>query len=72
MARFQENDPVNLKELNICTQLDKSPTADVDQHYNITYQEIHKVINKYTTMRTVKFTKPKHKKSNWITYGVLK
>ena len=36
------------------------------------YQEIHKVMNKYTTMRTVKFAKHKHKKTNWITYGVLK
>ena len=62
----------DLKEINIYTKLDKSPTADVDQNYNIMYQEIHKVINKYTTMRTVKFAKHKHKKTNWITYGVLK
>ena len=52
----------DLKEINIYTKLDKSPTADVDQNYNIMYQEIHKVINKYTTMRTVKFAKHKHKK----------
>ena len=62
----------DLKEINICGKLDKSPTADVDQNYNIMYQEIHKVMNKYTTMRTVKFAKHKHKKTNWITYGVLK
>ena len=36
------------------------------------YQEIHKVINKYTTVRTVKFAKHKYKKTNRITYGVLK
>ena len=52
----------DLKEINICAKLDKSPTADVDQSYNIMYQEIHKVMNKYTTMRTVKFAKHKHKK----------
>ena len=62
----------DLKEINICAKLDKSPTADADQNYNIMYQEIHKVMNKYTTMRTVKFAKHKHKKTNWITYGVLK
>ena len=62
----------DLKEIDICAKLDKSPTADVDQNYNIMYQEIHTVMNKYTTMRTVKFAKHKHKKTNWITYGVLK
>ena len=62
----------DLKEINICAKLDKSPTADVDQNYNIMYQEIHKVMNKYTTMRTVKFAKHKRKQTNWITYGVLK
>ena len=50
----------DLKEINICTKLDKSPTADVNQNYNIIYQEIHTVVKKYTTMRTVKFVK--HKK----------
>ena len=54
----------DLKEINMCTKLDKSPTADVDQNYNIMYQEIHKVMNKYTTMRTDKFAKRKHKKLN--------
>ena len=28
----------DLKEINICAKLDKSPTADVDQNYNIMYQ----------------------------------
>ena len=54
-----------------CTIFDKSPTADVDQNYNIMYQDIHNVINKYSTMRTVKCVKHKHKKTNWITYDVL-
>ena len=29
-------------------------------------------MKKYTTIRTVKFAKHKHKKTNWITYGILK
>ena len=29
----------DLKEINICTKLDKSPTADVNQNYIIIYQE---------------------------------
>ena len=45
--------------------------ADVDQNYNVMYQDIHNVKNKYSTMRTVKCVKHKHKKTNWITYDVL-
>ena len=51
----------DLNEINICKKLYKSPTADVDQNYNINYEEIHKVLTKYTTVRTVKFAKHKHK-----------
>ena len=61
-----------LKEINLCTKLDKSPMADTDENYDIMYQDIQKVMNKYTTTRTVKYDKHKHKKPKWITYGVLK
>ena len=53
-----------LKEINLCTKLDKSPMADADENYNIMYQDIQKVMNKYTTTRTVKYDKHKHKKRN--------
>ena len=46
--------------------------ADADENYNTMFQEIQKVMNKYKTTRTVKYDKHKHKKTKWITYGVLK
>ena len=36
--------------------------ADADENYNTFYQEIQKVMNKYTPTRTVKYDKHKHKK----------
>ena len=38
--------------------------ADVDENDNTMYQEIQKVMKKYTTTRTVKYAKHKDKKLN--------
>ena len=62
----------NLTVVDIFSKLDKSPLADVDANYEIIQQEITKAIHDYLPKKTVKCQKYKHKKSKWITQGVIK
>ena len=57
---------------NIHGQLDKSPSADINSNYDIMFNEIHRVVEKHVSSKTVKFNQYKHKKSKWITHGVIK
>ena len=57
---------------NIHGQLDQSPSADVNSNYDIMFNEIHRVVEKHTSSKTVKFNKYKPKQSKWITHGVIK
>ena len=66
---------LKVKEDLICTKiyekLDISPTADTNCNYNFIVDEINQAKNKYMMSKLVKFNKYKHKKSTWITQGVL-
>ena len=55
----------------IYEKLDISPTADTNRNYNIILDEINQAKNKYMMSKLVKFNKYKHKKSTWITQGLL-
>ena len=57
---------------NIHEQLDLSPSADVNSNYDIMFNEIHRVVEKHISSKTVKFNQYKHKQSKWITHGVIK
>ena len=57
---------------NIHGQLDQSPSADVNSNYDIMFNEMHRVVEKHISSKTVKFNKYKHTKSKWITHGVIK
>ena len=57
---------------NIHGQLDQSPSADINSNYDIMFNEIHRVVEKHISSKTVKFNKYKHKQSKWITHGVIK
>ena len=62
----------DLMMTNIHGQLDQSPSADVNSNYDIMFNEIHRVVEKHISSKTVKFNKFKHKQSKWITHGVIK
>ena len=62
----------DLMMTNIHEKLDKSPSADVNSNYDIMFNEIHRVVEKHISSKTVKFNKYKHNKSKWITHGVIK
>ena len=60
----------DLISTKIYEKLDISPTADTNRNYNIILDEINQAKNKYMS-KLVKFNKYKHKKSTWITQGLL-
>ena len=57
---------------NFSTVLDKSPSADPTLNYNILGDILCKLKNKHFQSKFVKFNKYKHKKSLWITTGILR
>ena len=61
----------DLISTKIYEKLDISPTADTNRNYNIILDEINQAKNKYIMSKLVKFNKYKHKKSKWITQGLL-
>ena len=50
----------------------KKPTADPNSNYTTLCNEILRSKNKHMPSKWVKFNKYKHKKSSWITQGLLK
>ena len=61
----------DLISTKIYEKLDISPTADTNRNYNIILDEINQAKNKYMMSKLVKFNQYKHKKSTWITQGLL-
>ena len=61
-----------LASSEICKKLDVSPNADTNINYNIILDEIDRAKNKFMPSKMVKLKKDKHKKSSWITQGLLK
>ena len=57
---------------NLSTVLDKSPSADPTLNYNILEDILCELKNKHFQSKFVKFNKYKHKKSPWITTGILR
>ena len=53
-------------------KLDQSQIGDINGNYDIILDEISKSQNKFITRKLVKYNKYKHKKSKWITQGLLK
>ena len=53
-------------------KLNKSLNADTNINYEIIHDEIARVKNKCMPSKIVKFNKHKHRKSSWITQGLLK
>ena len=53
-------------------KIDKRLTADPNISYNIIHDVIEKNKNTHMTSKLVKYNKYKHKKSKWITTGLLR
>ena len=59
----------NSEQLN---KIDINLTADPNVSYGIIHEVIEKAKNKHMLSTLVKFDKYKHKRCEWITYGLLK
>jgi hypothetical protein len=57
---------------NIQQKIDVSPTANPNINTNIIANELKTAKEKHFPTKFVKFNKYKHKKNNWITFGILK
>ncbi len=58
--------------INIINKLNTSPNDIPNNNYNILHTIIENATNKHIPDKVVKFNKHKHKKSNWITKGIIK
>ena len=54
------------------SKLGKSCTADINLNHEMINDDILRAKNKHMPCKLVKFNKYKHKKSAWITLGLLK
>ena len=66
------NVDIALQKSQIITQMELNLLSDPNINYNIMENEITNANRKYITKKTVRFNKYKHKKSEWITRGILK
>jgi hypothetical protein len=53
------------------SKIDCNPAADPNSNIRVLHELIASAIEKNTTTKTVIFNKHKHKKSDWITTGIL-
>jgi hypothetical protein len=60
-----------IKSGNIYDKLNKNPTADPNCNYDIIYKEITHAKTIHMPNKLVKINRYKHKKSTWITHGLL-
>ena len=61
-----------IRSMCFIIKLNKSLNADTNINYEIIHDEIARAKNKCMPSKIVKFNKYKHKKSSWITQGLLK
>ena len=61
-----------IKSEEIYNKFNKKPTADPNSNYTTLCNEILRSKNKHMPSKWVKFNKYKHKKSSWVTQGLLK
>ena len=71
-----ENDYVNfqgeIRNTNIFDKLNKDLTTDPNINADLIHNILTTAINKHLPTKTVRYNKHKHKKSYWITYGIIK
>ena len=62
----------HISEVNFNDLMDNDISADPNINYNILETTIKNAKDKYLPIKIVRFNKHKHKKSNWITTGIIK
>ena len=67
-----ENFTEEIKKCNVFDQLDKNPNANPNANFNMLNRVIMDAKDKHLSRKLVKFNKHKHRKSKWITQGIVK
>ena len=62
----------DISAVNIYEKLNHNPTIDPNINYNILEKTLDSSLNKIMPHKSIKFNKYKHKKSNWITAGIIR
>jgi hypothetical protein len=61
-----------IKDSDMLNKFDKNPLADPNINYNIMEEILCNAKQECLPIKYVKFNKHKHKKKEWITYGIIK
>ena len=61
-----------LSNTNILAKLDHDLCTNPNCNYKVIHEDVCSAHNHHFPVKTVKFSKYKHKKSNWITSGIIK
>ena len=61
-----------IKSYDTYNKLNKNPNADTNLNYDIIFNDIVRAKDKHMPTKLMKFNKYKHKKSMWITQGILR
>ena len=62
----------HISSKDIYNKLDNNLHADPNLNYNILEKEIIKSMETHMQKNTVKFSRRKHKRDPWITFGILR
>ena len=78
-VKITQNSPESLGKLyneileqNIANHMDTNPNTNPNYNYNKMISIIDEAKKKHMPIKIVKFSKHKHKKSEWITKGIIK
>ena len=62
----------DMLDSNITKNLNRDLLADPNENYNILHCHLKSLKDKHMPEKYVKLDKHRHKKNNWITYGILR
>ena len=66
------NFKAELSHADFDNRLDQHINSDPNNNYNLLEKTMTDAMNKYMPTKTIKFNKHKHKKTHWITRGIVK
>ena len=70
--RAMENLRDDMLDSNITSKLNCDLLADPNDNYNVLHRHMKSLKDKHMPEKYVKFNKHRHKKTNWISYGILR
>ena len=66
-----DNFCTEMKHINLLSKINTNPYSNPNNNYDIIHNCVTEMHKKYFPQKTVKYQKHKHKKSKWITNGII-